>query len=224
MIRLFIVDDHAVLRHGLRRLFEQEPNLTVVGEAANGQQLLEQLPSTPVDLVLLDLNMPVLDGLATAKRLRADYPALRILMLSMVEEPLRIQQALTAGAQGYLLKNAAKEEVLAAVQLVLAGHPFLSSEVGLNLLRLVVDSPAPVAAPTLRKPPVLSQREREILHLVAEGLTTSQIADQLFASKRTIETHRQNMLEKTGCNNTAMLISYAITHQLITTLGSAKPE
>jgi DNA-binding NarL/FixJ family response regulator len=224
MTRLFVVDDHAVLRHGLQLLLEQEPDLLVVGEAPNGQQLLDQLPTTPADLVLLDLHMPVLDGLATARRLCTDYPALRILMLSMVEEPLSIQQALTAGAHGYLLKNATKEEVVAATRLVAAGQPFLSAEIGLNLLRQAVNSPTVATAPASRVTSALSHREREILQLIAEGLTAPQIAEQLFTSKRTVETHRQNILEKTGCKNTATLMGYAITHNLITVAGSTELE
>lgn len=215
MIRLFIVDDHAVLREGLRLLFAQEADFTVVGEAANGQQLLDQLPASPADVVLLDLNMPVLGGVATAGRLRAEYPALRILMLSMVEEPLSIQHALAAGAHGYLLKNAIKDEVLMGLRTVLAGRPYLSAEIGLALLARLTSPARPSPGPTAGV--TLTRREQEILHLVAEGLTTAQIADQLFTSKRTVETHRQNILEKTGCKNTAALISYASTQGLLAT-------
>jgi DNA-binding NarL/FixJ family response regulator len=213
MSRLFIVDDHAVLREGLRLLLAQEADFTIVGEAANGQQLLDQLPTTPADVVLLDLHMPVLGGLATAERLHAEYPNLRILMLSMVEEPLSVQHALAAGAHGYLLKNAAKEEVLTGLRTVLAGRPYLSAEIGLALLARAASPPSPAPAPSASV--TLTRREQEILHLVAEGLTTAQIADQLFTSKRTVETHRQNILEKTGCRNTAALISYASTQGLL---------
>ena len=216
MIRLFIVDDHAVLREGLRLMLAQESGFTVVGEAANGQLLLDQLPTTPADVVLLDLHMPVLGGLATAERLRAEYPGLRILMLSMVEEPLSIQHALAAGAHGYLLKNAVKEEVIMGLRTVLAGRPYLSAEIGLALLARMT-SPAPAAAPSASI--TLTRREQEILQLVAEGLTTAQIADQLFTSKRTVETHRQNILEKTGCKNTAALISYASTQGLLSIMN-----
>ena len=215
MIRLFLVDDHVVLREGLRTLLEQEPDFTIIGEAANGQQLLDQLPTTPTDVVLLDLNMPVLGGIATAERLRADYPAVRIIVLSMVEEPLNIKQALLAGASGYLLKNASKHEVLTGIRTVLAGRRFLCSEIGLSLLDKVLVSPA--TSPNSPADTRLSRREQEVLYLVAEGLTTTQIADQLFTSKRTVETHRQNMLEKTGCKNTAALIGYAITRGLLLT-------
>ena len=116
-----------MLREGLRLLFEQEPDLAIVGEAANGQQLLDQFPPTPTDVVLLDLNMSVLGRIATAERLRADYRAVRILMLSMVEEPLSIRQTLAAGAHGYLLKNTSKDEVLTGIRTVLAGRRFSCS-------------------------------------------------------------------------------------------------
>jgi DNA-binding NarL/FixJ family response regulator len=212
MIRLFLVDDHAVLREGLRLLLAQEPDILIVGEAANGQQLLDQLPTTPADAVLLDLHMPVLGGIATAQRLHADYPALRILMLSMMEEPLSVQQALAAGAHGYLLKNANKDEVLTGLRTVLAGRRFLGSELGLNLLDQAMHPAAASPAPAAGN---LSRREREVLQLVADGLTTPQIADKLFTSKRTVETHRQNILEKTGCKNAASLISYASARGLL---------
>lgn len=213
MNRLFLVDDHTVLREGLQFLLAQEPDFTVVGEAANGQELLDQLPTTPADAVLLDLHMPVLGGLATATRLHAEYPDLRILMLSMVDEPLSIQHALAAGAHGYLLKNAVKDEVLMGLRTVLAGRPFLSSEIGLALLARITSPAPPASGPSAGV--TLTRREQEILQLVAEGFTTAQIADQLFTSKRTVETHRQNILEKTGCKNTAALISYASTQGLL---------
>ena len=211
MTRLFIVDDHAVLRNGLRAILGQEPGIEVVGEAANGQELLDQLPTTPTDVVLLDMNMPLLDGIATARRLHAEYAQVRVLMLSMVDQPRSIGQAFAAGAHGYLLKNADKGEILTAIQTVVAGKRFLCSEVALSLLDTVLAATATlsVPAPTIASP--LSRREQEVLQLVAEGLTTQQIADQLFTSKRTVETHRQNILEKTGAKNTAALVRHAIS-------------
>ena len=206
MIRLFLVDDHTVLRDGLRALLAEEPGLQLVGEAADGQQLLDQLPTIPTDVVLLDLNMPVLDGLATTHRLQAEFPQVRVLILSMVEHPHSIGQVLAAGAQGYVLKNASKSEIVVAIQTVSAGKRFLCSEIGLALLDTVLRTDTPAAPAATR----LTRREHEIVRLVAEGLTTQQIADQLFTSKRTVETHRQNLLEKTSTKNTAALIKYAV--------------
>lgn len=215
MIRVFIVDDHVLIRDGLRTLLTADPLFEVVGEASHGQQLLDQLPAVAADVVLLDLNMPVLDGLATTHRLRAEYPHLRILLLSMMTHEHTISEALAAGAHGYVLKNAAKYEVVAALQSVAAGKRFLCSEIGLGLLdRLLVlepSPPRPEAAPGVP----LTHREREILHLVASGLTNQQIADQLFTSRRTVESHRQRLLEKTGVKNTPALVKYAVEQGLL---------
>jgi DNA-binding NarL/FixJ family response regulator len=206
MIRLFLVDDHTVLRYGLRALFEQEATLEVVGEAEDGAQLLAQLPTTPCDVVLLDLHMPVLDGLATTQRLRTEFPDVRVLVLSMVDNERAIGQVLEAGAAGYVLKNTGHDEIVIAVRAVAAGRRYLCSELGLAMLDKVLASiPEPAAKPTGG----LSTREQEILQLVAEGLTTTQIAEKLYTSPRTVETHRQNMMEKTGAKNTAALVKAA---------------
>ena len=215
MIRVFIVDDHTLIRDGLRALLAAEPLFEVVGEADNGQVLLDQLPTVATDVVLLDLNMPVLDGLATTHRLREEYPHLRILLLSMMTHERTIGEALAAGAHGYVLKNADKYEVVAALQGVASGKRFLCSEIGLGLLeKLLLQEPRPPAPGT--SPGVhLTHREREILQLVASGLTNQEIADQLFTSKRTVESHRQNLLEKTGVRNTPALVKYAMEHGLL---------
>ena len=215
MIRVFIVDDHTLIRDGLRALLAAEPLFEVVGEADNGQVLLDQLPTVATDVVLLDLNMPVLDGLATTHRLREEYPHLRILLLSMMTHERTIGEALAAGAHGYVLKNADKYEVVAALQGVASGKRFLCSEIGLGLLeKLLLQEPRPPAPGT--SPGVhLTHREREILQLGASGLTNQEIADQLFTSKRTVESHRQNLLEKTGVRNTPALVKYAMEHGLL---------
>ena len=216
MIRVFIVDDHTLIRDGLRTLLEADPLFQVVGEAGNGQALLDQLPTVAADVVLLDLNMPVLDGLATTLRLRAEYPALRILLLSMMTHERTIGEALAAGAHGYVLKNADKYEVVAALQGVAAGKRFLCSEIGLGLLEKVLQQELRSPAAPGRAPGVpLTHREREILQLVASGLTNQQMADQLFTSKRTVESHRQNLLEKTGASNTAALVKFAMEYGLL---------
>jgi len=209
MIRIFLVDDHAVLRHGLRALLQQEPDLEVVGEAENGQQLLELLPTTPADVVLLDLHMPVLDGLATTQQLCQQFPQVHVLILSMVENELSIGQVLTAGASGYVLKSADRREIIGAIHTIVSGKQFLCSELGLMMLHKVLNMTSTPAIVN-KQPSGLSQREREVLQLVGEGLTTHQIADKLFTSPRTIETHRQNIMEKTGAKNTAALIKIAM--------------
>jgi len=213
MSRIFLVDDHTIVRDGLQALLANEPDIEVVGEASNGQELLDQLPTTPADVVLLDANMPVLDGLATTLRLRAEFPQVRVLILSMLAHERYIGQLFDAGAAGYVLKSAEKGEILVAIQTVIAGRLFLCSDLGLNMLRKVLakdDEPEEAS-----KASRLSRRESEVLQLLAEGLTTNEIAEKLFTSKRTIETHRQNILEKTQTKNTAALIRMAVTQGLL---------
>jgi len=204
MIRLFLADDHAILRDGLRALFELEPSLQVVGEAESGEQLLAQLPATPCDVVVLDLHMPGLDGLATTRRLRAEFPDVRILILSMTDHERAIGEVLAAGASGYVLKNASHDEIVTAVRAVAGGQRFLCSELGLTKKLLAV---TPESAPQLMSG--LTAREQETLRLVADGLTTAQIAEKLFTSPRTVESHRQNIMAKTGTKNTAALVKAA---------------
>ena len=208
MIRLFLVDDHPVLRDGLRALFQQDPSLQVVVEAENGEQLLAQLPATPCDVVLLDLHMPGLDGLATTLRLRAEFPDVRILILSMADHERAIGQVLAAGASGYVLKNAGHEEIVAGVRAVAAGQRFLCSELGLTMLEKLL---AGVSEPVPMSMSGLTAREQEILRLVTDGLTTAQIAEKLFTSPRTVESHRQNIMAKTGTKNTAALVKAAVS-------------
>jgi DNA-binding NarL/FixJ family response regulator len=221
MIRVFLIDDHAIVRDGLRSVLSAEPSLEVVGEAANGQELLAQLPGVSPDVVLMDLNMPVLDGLATTHELRKHYPRLRILILSMMTHEHTIGELLTAGAHGYVLKNADKTEIITAIQAVAAGKRFLCSEIGLTVLEKLLAAEAKDSSR-------LTPRELDILQLVSNGLTNQEIADKLFTSKRTVETHRQSLLEKTGVKNTPSLVKYAMEQGLLqqqasgTGLGESK--
>ncbi|GAB2794270.1 DNA-binding NarL/FixJ family response regulator [Hymenobacter luteus] len=216
MIRVFLVDDHTILREGLQAALAPEPGLTVVGVASNGQELLDMLPGTPADVVVLDVNMPVLDGLATTRRLREEFPNVRILILSMVSHERNIAQLLDAGASGFVLKSVDKAEIVLAIQTVAVGKAYLCSELGLNMLRKVLSQTGGSGdEQPLKKQGDLSNREREVLQLIAEGLTTNEIAEKLFTSKRTIETHRQNIIEKTQVKNTAALIKYAMENGLI---------
>jgi DNA-binding NarL/FixJ family response regulator len=214
MIRLLLVDDHTIIRDGIQALLADVPDFQVMGQARNGRELLDMLPTTPADVVLMDLNMPELSGFDTVPLLRQQFPEVRILILSMLDHEKYVQQVLEAGALGYVLKNASKEEIVYAIRTVGAGRPFLCTEVGLALLQKLVQVP-PAAAAGAKKPSDLSNRETEVLKLIAEGLTNAEIADKLFTSKRTIETHRQNIIEKTQAKNTAALIKYAMETGLL---------
>ncbi|TLM90546.1 response regulator [Hymenobacter jeollabukensis] len=212
MIRLLLVDDHTIIRDGIQALLADVPDFQVVGQARNGRELLDMLPATPADVVLMDLNMPGVSGFEAVPLLREQFPQVRVLILSMLDHEKYVQQVLEAGALGYVLKNASKEEIVHAIRTVAAGKPFLCTEIGLNLLSKLVQGHA---APAAKKPSDLSNRETEVLKLIAEGLTNAEIADKLFTSKRTIETHRQNIIEKTQAKNTAALIKFAMENGLL---------
>ncbi|ALW85211.1 hypothetical protein AUC43_08950 [Hymenobacter sedentarius] len=226
MIRVLLVDDHAILRSGLRSLLADQPGLEVVGEAGSGEQLLQLLPTTPADVVLLDLNMPGMEGIEIIRQLRAHHPAVQVLVLTVTAGEERVCQMLSAGAHGYLLKSAGLKETVYGIQTVAAGRTFLCSEVGLATLLKLHEGAETMARQldglpaghrlTPTDPRVtLSKRELEVLRLVADGFTNQEMADLLFTSKRTIETHRQNIITKTGAKNTASLIRFAISEGLI---------
>ncbi len=219
MIRLFLVDDHPVVREGIRAFLAQEPGLLVVGEARHGQALLEQLPTTPADVVLLDINMPVLGGLATTRRLRAEFPAVKVLMLSMLNHERYVGQLFEAGALGYILKNDEPAEMVLAIRTVAAGRPYLCSELGLQLLHRTQAQTQQLAPPPpelpVPNPYNFSPRELEVLELLAAGLTNADIATRLHTSKRTIETHRQHLLDKTQARNVAVLVRLAVAQGLL---------
>ncbi|QIL77508.1 MULTISPECIES: response regulator [Hymenobacter] len=212
MIRLFLVDDHSLVRDGMKALLTGVPGLLIVGDASNGQELLDRLPTTPADIVLMDLQMPVLDGFATLPVLREQFPEIRVLVLTMLAHERYVGQALDAGAAGYILKSADQAEIIAAIRAVSSGKRFICSDIGLSLLQKVLH---PEASAETKKVDGLSYRELEVLRLIAEGLTNNAIAEKLFVSRRTVETHRQNILEKTQVKNTAALIKYAVEHGLL---------
>lgn len=214
MIRVFLTDDHTILRDGIRALLSLQPDLEVVGEASNGEELLSQLATTPVDVVLIDINMPVMDGFTTMGHLRESYPDVRVLVLSMLDHESYVNRMLEAGADGYVLKNADIAEISHAIRTVAGGRPFLCTEIGLDMLQKLVRN-APPSDGTRPRSGDLSKRELEVLRLIAEGLTSAEIADRLFTSKRTIETHRQNIIEKTQAKNTAALIKFAVSNGLL---------
>ena len=215
MIRVILVDDHAIIRNGIRVLLQDEPDLTVVGEAGNGLELLALLAHTPADVVLMDMNMPGMDGHQATLRLQQEQPQIRVVVLSMLDHEEYVSRMMEAGAAGYVLKSAGRDEILYAIRTVAAGRQFLCSEIGFAVLQKLHSSVASPHTPDSKSISALSRRETEVLRLIAEGLTTHEIAERLFTSKRTIETHRQNIIDKTQVKNTAALVKYAITKGLI---------
>jgi DNA-binding NarL/FixJ family response regulator len=217
MTRIFLVDDQPLARETSKALLANQPDLLVVGEGGHGAALLDKLTATAADVVLLATTMPELEGLATTRLLLASLPWLKVLVLATAGPERSVSELFEAGAHGYVLKDTIGEELVVAIRAVAAGRQFLCSAVGLGLLqKMLAKNPSPGLATAEAPAPIqLTRRETEILRLLAEGLTTTEMAEKLFTSKRTVETHRQNILEKTQTKNTAALIRQAMAQGLL---------
>lgn len=228
MIQVILTDDHSIIRDGIRSLLSNETSMQIVGEAASGQALLELLKTgIEANVILLDIQMPEMNGFEVVSHLAKHRPDLRILMLSMVKDEKVVLQLLEAGAHGYLLKTTKRMELVYAIQLVAAGGIYIGADISATLLNQYCQAslapteesvPSPSQAPISAKVPTidnLSSREVEVLKLIGEGLTNAEIADKLFVSKRTVDAHRQKVIEKTHVKNTAALIRYALEKGLI---------
>lgn len=207
MTRILIADDHAIMRGGLKQLIEFDARLQVAAEAENGAQVLEQLRAEEFDLLLLDMSMPGLSGEDLISRVHGRYPRLPILVLSMHNEAQIAQRALRAGASGYLTKDHNPETLLAAIHRVAGGGRYLDPRIA-EQLAFASSNPTDDAAAQL------SDREFQILRLLAQGLSVNQIADQLVISNKTVSTHKTRLMEKMGFTCNADIIKYAMTHGL----------
>jgi DNA-binding NarL/FixJ family response regulator len=210
MIRILIADDHQMFIDGLKSLLEGCEDICVVGEASNGQQVVEVCDRQTVDIVLMDINMPVMDGIQAARLLLKKHRHLKILGLSMYNDREYIADILQAGALGYILKNTGKDTLLEAIRTLQAGGSYLGEDVSKTLLSGFIKN----ADATIMQEKV-SGREKEVLECIASGCTTNEIADQLFISKNTVETHRKNLLYKLKAKNTAELVNNAYKQRLI---------
>ncbi len=207
--RIILVDDHALFRRGLKGLLEQVGGCSVVAEAASGEEFLSLLSQQPCDVVFMDISMPGIDGAETTRQALAVNPGLRIVTLSMFGDEHYYTRMVEAGACGFLLKDSSIDEVLEAIRCVVEGGSYFSEAILSNLSSQLRGG---LCAPS-EEP--LSVRELEILLAVCQGLSNQEIADLLFISKRTVDKHRANILEKTGCKNTASLVVYALKHHLV---------
>lgn len=211
MTNILIADDHQMFVDGLKSLLEDEKEVCVVGEAKNGQEVIDQCKSTQVDLVIMDINMPVMDGIQASKELSKRYPYVKILGLSMYNDRDYIADMLKAGALGYILKNTGKENLMEAITTIRGGARYLGAEVSNTLLNGFMKNPTQTRTHIEK----LSDREKQVLECIASGLTTHEIGEKLFISKNTVETHRKNLLYKLKARNTAELINNAYKQRLI---------
>jgi DNA-binding NarL/FixJ family response regulator len=200
VIRLFLVDDHPLVRDGLRARLDPLPGLEIVGEAGSAAEALQAISEVRPDLVLADVGMKGMSGIELASHLHASQPEVRVLMLSMYDNPEYVQQALQAGARGYVLKDAPAAEIVAAIEAVAAGGTFLSSAVSHRLFH------------NHQPRPLLTPRESEILSALGRGDSSKQIARDLGLSVRTVEAHRQSIKRRLGLEGQSALIKYAVEH------------
>ena len=202
MIKVLVVDDHQLVRAGLVTLLEAVADIEVVGEAADGRQALDVARTSGPDVVLMDLSMPVLDGIAATRQLLAEQPHLRVVALTSFSDRQRVSEMLAAGAVGYLLKDCAPDELLAGVRAAAQGHAPLDPRVA----GLLLPSRAPAPADTL------SEREREVLRLTAMGMANKQIARALRISERTVKVHLGNVFRRIGVNDRTSAAMWAREH------------
>lgn len=213
MLSLILAEDHNIVRNGIRMLLEADKEISIAGEATNGLEVLEIIDSgIKVDIVLADINMPEMDGIALIKELKLKSPATQIVMLSMLDNDKYVSQAFSEGASGYLLKSVSADELIFSLKHVNAGGQYLCAELAMRLLNKSIST---VPLNRINDNVEYSMREIEILDLIAGGLTNNEMSAKLFISKRTIEGHRQSLIEKTGAKNTAALIRYAVLSGII---------
>ncbi|MBI5345307.1 MAG: response regulator transcription factor [Deltaproteobacteria bacterium] len=213
--RVFIADDHPVLRNGIKSVLSKRPDIAVAGEADNGTDALRDVSSLKPDVAILDITMPGLDGITVTKRLSEECPSVRVIILSMHADAFNAIEAFRAGAVGYILKDTPPEEILNAIEKVMAGGKYVSHAVTDGLLDGFMDvmkkegSSGPLDA--------LSDREKEVLKLIAEGATSKGIADKLFISVSTVKSHRNKVMKKLGIADMAGLVKFAIKKGIVTT-------
>lgn len=211
-LRIYLVDDHKLFREGLKLLLSTQDCVRHIHEASSGREFIENLSLVDCDVVLMDIEMPGMNGIDATIEAMKIKPDLKIIVLSMYGDEQYYYKMIDAGAKGFLLKNSGIDKVVAAIQKVAEGESFFSEELLVNILNNMRDnkSEAPETADN-----DISERELEILYHVCRGLSNQEIADELFISKRTVDKHRANLLSKTGCRNTAALVMYAIKNNIV---------
>jgi DNA-binding NarL/FixJ family response regulator len=208
-IKVLLTDDHQIIIDGLKSLLKNSDEIVVAAEANNGREALRILELLSIDVVLMDIDMPVLNGIETLKEIRKQFRNVKVIILSMHNEAGMIKSLMDIGANGYLLKSCSQDELIGAIKKVSTGQNYFSTDVTLALLN------ASTTSTSEQKNELLTDRETEILKLIAAGFSNKEIGDQLFISHRTVDTHRTNLMKKLDVNNIAGLISYAIRNGIV---------
>lgn len=212
-IRVVVVDDHTILREGVCSLLALQDDIVVVGEASNGAEALELLDRTAADVVIMDMVMPRMNGLEATREIKRRWPDVKVLILSMYDDDAYVQQVIQAGASGYVLKRVATDDLVQAIREVYGGASFLHPPIAAKLIEDYVRRVRGDEAAADQGP--LTAREREVLTLIAEGNSNQEIADRLYLSRKTVESHRANIMRKLDVHEVTELVKYALRNGLI---------
>ncbi len=212
-IKILLVDDHKIIRDGIRALLQSITRFEIVGEAENGLIALEFTEKLHPDLVIMDVNMPAMDGIAATKIITEKFPTTKVLVLTMTSEQEHIKSMIEVGAGGYILKNSGQEELISAIDVVLSGRNYFSDEVKDAIMQNMVQKKFKNEKIS-GEPIPITRREKDVLNLIVQEFTNFEIGEKLFISVRTVDAHRRNLLEKTGARNTAGLVKFAIENKL----------
>ena len=212
-VNIVIVDNHPIIRDGLKSLLESETDFKVVGFAGNGFEAVNLVRELSPEIVMMDISMPELNGIEATSRIKTEFPETNVIILSILGDSESIFRALKAGANGYLLKESVGQEVISAIRSVLAGHRYLSQKVDDTVIDAYLNEKM---EKNIESPlELLSQREREVLQLVAEGNGSKEIADKLFISPKTVETYRSRIMKKLNLKDITALVRFALRHNII---------
>lgn len=207
MITIIIAEDHQMLIDGVKSFFEYDEDVQIIATANNGEELVKQVSLKQPKLVITDIRMPLVDGIEATRRIKSQFPHIKVLAMTMFDQPDAIKQMLDAGATGYILKNSGIKMLSNAIHAVANGETFFDPNVAFNFMNDYIDDNVSIGT---SETPVLSNREKEILQLIANGKTSKEISDSLFIAKTTVDTHRKNMIRKLKLTNGNELVKYAI--------------
>ncbi len=207
-----MADDHKIVRDGIKLMLESQVGIDVVAEANNGAEALDKLKDVLIDIIIMDINMPEMDGITATKEIKNTYPDVKVLALTMSNDDLHIRQMIQAGASGYIMKSAGRAELKDAIHSIMNGKHYFSDEATHTIMMDLVRGKGKPSSPDSVH---ITDRELEILELIVQEFTNQEIAEKLFISSRTVDAHRRNLLQKTGARNTAGLVKYAFQHNVI---------
>ena len=213
-IRIILTEDHQILRDGIKALIASE-NIEIIGEASTGEELWNLLEISQPDIILMDISLPDTTGIELTALLKTKFPEIKVLILSMFMDESFIKQSIKAGVKGYLHKNTTREEILEAINTIYAGNDFYSENVSKIILKTYIEKAKNTSGDNLSPHELLSKREIEILKMFAEGFINKEIADKLFISVRTVESHKNHIMQKLGLKTQVELVRFAIRNNLV---------